>query len=940
MAATGGAGQEGVNRLRALAADASASASSVDRAAGRMLGREVIPIITTDEEESLSQVALNALQKERALEKLPSWASRHIKVHQDLEAQIHEIRKTKGDAGIPLDVLKAYHHSKVAMRKIAQKFDAEVFQKATAKTAAYADSSALTTHVGGSESHEAKSFEQEWETNFALLYSAHQRTDNPETKTHIRFLMANYLAKAAYLNENPGIYVPDEIMKQYCALLQTGQITLGGMYHRSTDLMQPFLGLLEMEGQVGSPKEIAYDMFALNSMDVTQLYPIGFAPAPPLADEEALVEFMVACFEAKGGGFPAEKMDPPMLLDITPEIGQSLVTGGDPDKISEYEGRQEEARGKINAAVAKAAARLQERHTIDHSISNYLKQNLAIVSRAQVTNYIAVMGTYQRIFTEEDFEPAGGSQRDPMRIRFSNLNDHLGDWANHSAILLGAVSLRRAIGDAFADPEKMQFLGRGRVAEYAVEGAVSTIVYPGSTDILNLNVFRSLQRVGQNGTKLGQAVLANGTARLMEKLFHTIPQEKWESIQADPTMREVVQMIMVRLTNHLSTAMTHVNDFRRFSQAVDLANTEMAAILSIFEPFNPASFDADYTRYLQPNFPQGVQPSIVSIGRSAMGIFAGISVAILARNPNAVRVCQENSYYETLAIPGLRHNLQEVLDDPTVEKVDHYNAEFYHNIEVDPQYRRYTKGRVIEDIRQIFARKPATDSLTVTIDGTIDYAASKDIKELLEEFKDEIAAGRLNIVVFRSGQKFDMLGLDNYYGAPYYVVNNGDAKWVEFERLKSDEVFQTDALSQQYFAWMAETGAEITDQYKSAIFDNTRRILDEVPLALLPGNSRQVCVATSDPGVKAPFIDIKITCDDEIEMDDLQRWVHTRFMEIFMEEGRVVYRRGSFGFPFPNITWIEPSMRINPGVDPAEIRLYRQFFEELAAKVETRGLRG
>ena len=215
-----------------------------------------------------------------------------------------------------------------------------------------------------------------------------------------------------------------------------------------------------------------------------------------------------------------------------------------------------------------------------------------------------------------------------------------------------------------------------------------------------------------------------------------------------------------------------------------------------------------------------------------MNVFAGVNAAVIKHNSNPVRICGAHSYYEEATVVGGSRKLDEVLSDPDVDQVDMYVGEFYHNIDVDPMYTNYQKGTVIQDIEKIFKTKPHTDHLTVVIDATIDYMRSEDIKELFRVFQKEIAEGKLNVVVIRSGQKFDMLGMDNYFGSPFYVVNNGDPKWDEFNKLKTDQVFKTDQLSQQYFSWMVESGPRIVEQYKRQIFHNTRAILDVVPEGL------------------------------------------------------------------------------------------------------------
>ena len=172
----------------------------------------------------------------------------------------------------------------------------------------------------------------------------------------------------------------------------------------------------------------------------------------------------------------------------------------------------------------------------------------------------------------------------------------------------------------------------------------------------------------------------------------------------------------------------------------------------------------------------------------------------------------------------------------------------------------------------------------------------------------------------------------NGYGV-VIALKNEDS----FLKIKDHPAYQTDSLSHQFFSWMEESDPGMVDQYKSAIFKNTRAILNLVPAELKPDEGRKVCVCSFEDGVKTPFIDIMVDLKEEGEetekMSELVLFIQKRFFEIFAEKGKLVYQRGSFGFAHPNITWIDPKMRINPGIDPSEVVLYQQFFQELAEEI-------
>jgi hypothetical protein len=96
------------------------------------------------------------------------------------------------------------------------------------------------------------------------------------------------------------------------------------------------------------------------------------------------------------------------------------------------------------------------------------------------------------------------------------------------------------------------------------------------------------------------------------------------------------------------------------------------------------------------------------------------------------------------------------------------------------------------------------------------------VGKLLEEFRKEIRSGALNIICYRSGLKFDLFGMDNYAGAPLFMIHNGDEKWRAFDLLLTDPALQTDRLSLNWFCLAyLYTGKEL-EEYRNQIFANTR----------------------------------------------------------------------------------------------------------------------
>lgn len=103
-------------------------------------------------------------------------------------------------------------------------------------------------------------------------------------------------------------------------------------------------------------------------------------------------------------------------------------------------------------------------------------------------------------------------------------------------------------------------------------------------------------------------------------------------------------------------------------------------------------------------------------------------------------------------------------DLPEKHSIDLFMCEFHHNISLERT--EYHKEDITKQILAMHKNDLLSKKCTVLIDATIDLEQSSDMQEIFSnpEIKKLIADGELNVVFMRTAQKFDMLGLDNYYG--------------------------------------------------------------------------------------------------------------------------------------------------------------------------------
>lgn len=889
--------------------------------------------------------------------KVVDVATRHLELHQQMETVVAQLKSEEFE--IPRSAVVELNKSKNNIKILAKKVaTTELAQKMTDPQETYIDPSNLLTTATPKPRPSLPNI-REWELNCGLLYSIYQRTDDENVRSTLRFLMFNYLAKAAHLNADPGFALSSkEFQVCYEHMLQLGALTSEGMYHRSLDQKTPFFNYLQMNQDIGSTS--IHSLVPLETTNVTDLYCTRFVPILDLSKREEAAEILAKQYE-ENIDLPLEELPEfPVLIDITDQIGQDLITYNNPERIKLYEQKAALAKQNVNEIFELAKEKIKQKHPdqSEDRIMDYMRINTAVVSRARISDSLAVLQVYTRFYSDEDMaNPDIGPRSDDP-------SSSLKKWAERSGLNPGAVQFRMLMAKRFKNlenPEEYTHI-YPKVPEYAVPGKTDTAMYSTPQTLLQTNSFKLLKEIGEGKhPQAGQAqqLMAKATAQMIETLFQGIEDRMMDHLPDDPaaqkameerlallshpSIQELIQTTVFRISQHMATATHNTDDFRLFIQGIDLIHTELTTLLLLFKPFDVETYNSLATSYLSEVVPDSRLLTSIGITRSAMSAFTAVNAAILNDNPNPVRICGEHSYYEEVEFVGGNLTLTSALSDPNIKKVDLYVAEFNHNIDIDPNHTVYEKGDVIQDIKKIFEKKPDTDALTVVIDATIDFTNSEDLKKLIATFRDEIDSGRLNIVVIRSGQKFDMLGLDNYFGAPFYIINNGDEKWNKFKKIKTGEAFQTDPLSLQFFTWMATTGLNLPDEYKGLIFQNTRAILDEVPEGLRPNDEKRACVCTAHEDVKSPFIDIKIdrlddSSDQVYDQEDLRNWVQARFTELFIENKKLAYMRGSFGFPNPNITWIEPKMRINPGIDPSDIPVFAQFFKELDAKIKEMGM--
>lgn len=814
--------------------------------------------------------------------------------------------------------------------------------------------------------------------------NVYNRSNDPPTKRKIEFLALNYLAKAAPANLK-DLGLSPKITSQMEEMFQLGLMNEAMSYHREAPVFERYISTALDQTFA---KEAQGRFWLTDTTHFEPLFPIFFnvAETTETGNVNSLIggwvqnitQALEEHVENNPQDYLSKYINPPLLFDLTPLLSDLIKTEGDPGNEEAFAEKKGEVLEALNEAIERTIVEFKTTHLEspltsedEQKLRVFLKSNIISVCRCEVGPENEGMGVLKRIdfFLNPDdcklpdsmFAPDSEETFLNWKLKGKKndnrfLSDLIADldsrsktqiesFVNHTGIRIGGVNGREKVFNFISLKELVGEIGGGhRMTEYAVHGRNVT-AFKEKEEILDMALFNRF-KTKMNDANFAQAnphiaILGETTAATIEGLMKDITEEKWTELNDNPDTRMIVQQSLYRMMQHLAIAENNTDNFTKYSQAIELISYEMATLLALSFPYKESDFQEIYKKQVNEMVPETLQDGIaVGLAKSAMNVFAGVNAAVLTQNPHPERVCDANSYFEVVSFIGENRTVQDVISGPEIKTVNLYAGEFNHNVNVKMSHSHYTAGSVINDIEVLLNQNKSNsefgiERLTVALDVTIDFLKSKKAEELLKHFSQEITDGRLNFVFFRSGQKFDMLGIDNYYGSPFWMVNNGEPQWEEFNHLPANDIYKTDQLSMQWFCLVNKHAPLALDNYRKQIFDNARHIISQVPDDLKPNNGRSqnVRVSTVAKDMEPAFIDIKILNDiPEKTMDMLQELLYKKFAE----KGVKIHSKGSFGFYHANFN-VLPSkedmrprnIRINPGLDAEENQIIIDFIKDI-----------
>lgn len=724
--------------------------------------------------------------------------------------------------------------------------------------------------------------ESAWHQNLSLIQSAQNKTSDPKLKNRIRFLAVNYLNKIAPIMPSVARLTSWNFFESSFQVSPYSPY----QYHRAFFRYQPTIGSL-----------INNQRFALGNKSPLMLTDTDqFAHFFPL-------KFIVLNRENRNEWrtliLNAMQKNIEVLFDLTQDFGSKILTEGDIEKEHSFRIQFNQIKNEINEVIDSMK---QNKH-----VKKFLKQKSTVISRVKF---------------ECNGEEIGGMKILPL---FSKLNPKnvlkihptlTHSFVEETGIVLGAIHLRRLVPEAFPLSYDSTKLNK----------EFSKIHFENQEDFIKAIKFNKIE----NNSNPHVIVLGVSFLNMLKGLMSKIDAYKWKTLNQDPATREILQTVLFKIIMHLNNAESFIEVDNKFIQAIELAHAELATLLELISPFQPKDFQPIYLKQLE-IIPKSLLAHVkAGLSKTAETVFAEVNVAVRTQNSKSVCAWSEGFYFEHALLLGNKQKIETALKDSHLDTIDLYGCTFNPSIESDDKNVPYVQKNLITDIENILKEKPNTQHLTVAIDFTNDYFNSEKSKQLLEHFASHIHSGRLNFVFFGSGQKFDMLGMDHFYGSPFYIINNGAGHWKSFDKLFTEEVHKTDHLSTQWFCLLHEFASKSVDEFRHLFFKNTKNIIQNLPEKLF-SKKRKITVSKVDEKTDLTFIDVKIKGIFNKIIGSLLVSYFQFYAVVCKVKASI---RGSFGFLHPNVTLIFSSdattLRLHPGIPQSDNQPIIKFLQHIA----------
>lgn len=449
---------------------------------------------------------------------------------------------------------------------------------------------------------------------------------------------------------------------------------------------------------------------------------------------------------------------------------------------------------------------------------------------------------------------------------------------------------------------------------------------------ISLTEFRSQLDQQWDDLPIQKKLMIQGTLKVLK---HFVP----ETFQGSFVQEQLVKLYCGNILSRMEElGIGHVS-FQVAMSKVEEIHADIASLLEIFSPFTLNDFVDAFSEQLTTIPPLLKVHAQYDLHSCAMASLGAVFCAARESQDGPLNILfGENSYFECIDAAERIGSAKRIINateedwkhvdlilaqfNPTVRRINFAVTEY--------QAFEYKEEKIAEYLHRALAVRQGRP-LTIAIDDTLDFSNSPRNGQLLQEFEQEILDGRLNMIFYRSGLKFDMFGMDSYCGAPFFMINHGGLQWNAYQSLIGDPALQADRLSANWYALAYRSVIDELEDYTQQIFDNTRAVLQQIPAALYAKDNARYRVIPIEDSADATFVDIKIFGPLHRLRGELLVGTYLTFKA--MEGGYPLLFRPGIGFHHPNLAILFgqecTTVRLTIGLDPEQVPIMVRCLERL-----------
>jgi|GEM_PF-3250142 len=797
-----------------------------------------------------------------------------------------------------------------------------------------------------------------WYQNLALLKSAHKIAIGADKKK-IEFLAANFLNKVTPKALSRWVSELEGINPEF-KTAHIGSCIDEYSYHRE-NIDHHYLYGKKFNNELAYKDQ---SLFVLtDTVEFELLFPILFDVINKKESKESYANILYNHLLKHFDEFPEEGFNKnfsrPLIVDTTNILNESIHVKGKKSKDKLFKSCYEKFKTEFESAQNQAIERLIKlRPTLAQHKSLILKrlqQNTSCINRVKTEKFSGIkflpLGCYN----------SSKEQLNSPLISFHKNDDRWVNFITSTGIYINAINLRRTISNVFDQCPDIEY----KLDKSLANSKLSTLYYPSKQAFMNTALFQRSLALYQSDKEIDQTnsvrygtsccnleeninlirkrphmgVMGKLTLDLVRGFINELNENQWREIHENSVFLQVFQTSLFLIQHHMANAERSAisNDFNEFMKSIELIHAELSTLLELTYPFKKEDFNQIYKKeLLGKSVPLNLESHTnCGLGKSATNVFAGVMSAAIPKDGVLQSVVGSDSYYEHTVLSHI--NFDAFMKNPAAKKANLYHAQFHPNVDVGSSPVTYKRKDIAADVRRMLSEEKVADNFTVAIDLTIDDFYSEATKDLLNQFQEEISSGKINFVLFASGQKFYNVGMDHYYAAPFYIVNNQDKKWDSFKNLFSDALLTPDDLSLQWFNLVMKYAADGLNSYRGLIFNNTKEILRRIPESLMYDSTKNQTLRVNgiDESMKPPFVDLKVMAPKS-EQESESNKIKKSFKQMLIKEKMEACTRGSFGFfhcnfaVFGELDDHARTIRINPGINPDEVDKIVAFFKDLS----------